>query len=212
VIRGLLSALIALGIVIVYRANRIVNFAAADLGAVPSTLSFLLYASLGWNVYLAAVTGLASAVVLGVLVEFLFLRRFFRSPRMIVTVATIGITQILVSLGLLLPLWLGRPDIDQLPEFISAHFEIGGTAFDGADVLVALVVPIVLLGLVVFFRFTSIGIALRASAESADRASLLGHWSRCSRSLRCTSGSASRAPASDGSSNRRSCCRRSVPR
>jgi branched-chain amino acid transport system permease protein len=174
VVRGMLTALIALGIVIVYRANRIVNFAAADLGAVPSTLAFLLYATLGWNVYLAAVCGLGAAVVLGVLVEFLFLRRFFRSPRMITTVATIGITQILVSVGLLLPLWIGRPDEDQLPTFIDAHFDIGGTVFDGADLLVAIAVPLVLLGLVLFFRFTAIGIALRASAESADRASLLG--------------------------------------
>jgi branched-chain amino acid transport system permease protein len=174
VVRGLLSALIALGIVIVYRANRIVNFAAADLGAVPSTLAFLLYATLGWNVYLALVCGFGAAVVLGVLVEFLFLRRFFRAPRMIVTVATIGITQILVSLGLLLPVWIGRPDVDALPTFIDAHFEIGGTAFDGNDLLVVLAVPVVLLGLLMFFRFTAIGIALRASAESADRASLLG--------------------------------------
>src|SRR5262245_62732638 len=91
VVRGLLSALIALGIVIVYRANRIVNFAAADLGAVPSTLAFLLYATLGWNVYLAAVCGLGSAVVLGVVSEFLVLRLLFRSLRMRTPDAALGV-------------------------------------------------------------------------------------------------------------------------
>jgi branched-chain amino acid transport system permease protein len=174
VVRGLLIALIALAIVIVYRSNRIVNFAAADLGAVPATLAFLLYASLGWNVYLAAFTGLGAAVVLGVLVEFLFLRRFFRSPRLIVTVATIGITQLLVSLGLLMPQWFPKTDIDHLPDFVDARFTISGTTFRGPDILIFCVVPVVLALLVMFFRFTAIGVALRASAESADRAALLG--------------------------------------
>jgi len=102
-IGGLIVALVALGIAIVYRANRIVNFAAADLGETPAILALLLYASQGWNIYLATATGLVASVVLGVVVEFVFLRRFFRAPRLILTVATIGVTQVIVALGLLLP-------------------------------------------------------------------------------------------------------------
>ena len=178
VVQGLLTALIALGIVIVYRANRIVNFAAADLGAVPATLTLLLFASVGWNLYLAIATGFGAAIVLGVLVEFLFLRRFFTAPRLILTVATIGVTQVLVFLGLQLPEWLGHPNTDRYPPILDVHFTVGSglssTSFDGNDLMVMIVVPLVLVGLAVFFRYTSIGIALRASAESADRASLLG--------------------------------------
>ena len=177
-IGGLLTALVALGIAIVYRANRIVNFAAADLGETPAILALLLYSSQGWNIYLATATGLVAAVVLGVLVEFLFLRRFFRAPRLILTVATIGVTQVVVALGLLLPTWLGSGTITQYPPFINLHFSVGSgltsTRFFGNDVLTLIAVPIILLGLVAFFRFTSIGVALRASAEDADRASLLG--------------------------------------
>ncbi len=114
-ISGLLTALVALGIAIVYRANRIVNFSAADLGETPAILALLLYSSQGWNIYLATATGLVGAVVLGVLVEFLFLRRFFRAPRLILTVATIGVTQVVVALGLLLPQWLGERRHRRLP-------------------------------------------------------------------------------------------------
>ncbi len=177
-IGGLLIALVALGIAIVYRANRIVNFAAADLGETPAVLALLLYSSQGWNIYLATATGLVAAVVLGVLVEFLFLRRFFRAPRLILTVATIGVTQVVVALGLLLPTWLGSGNTTQYPQFINLSFSVGsgltGTRFFGNSVLTLIAVPIILLGLVAFFRFTSIGVALRASAEDADRASLLG--------------------------------------
>ena len=66
----------------------------------------------------------------------------------------------------------------QYPPFINLQFTVGhglnSTKFFGNDVLALIVVPVMLLGLVAFFRFTSIGIALRASSESADRASLLG--------------------------------------
>jgi hypothetical protein len=43
------GALIALGIALVYRANRVINFAAGDLGQLPATLAVLLVLSWGWN-------------------------------------------------------------------------------------------------------------------------------------------------------------------
>lgn len=177
-IEGFLVALVALGIAIVYRANRVVNFSAADLGGTPAILALLLYSSWGWNIYLATASGLVSAIVLGVLVEFLFLRRFFRAPRLILTVATIGITQILVALGLLLPRWFGNTNVVQYPPFINLQFTVGhglkATSFFGNDVLTLIVVPVILIGLTAFFRYSAIGVALRATAENADRASLLG--------------------------------------
>ncbi len=173
-IQGLLLGLIALGFVIVYRANRIVNFAAADLGAVPASFAFLLWASVGWNIYLSLALGFGAAILLGVLVEFLFLRIFFKAPRLILTVVTIGVTDLLVALGLFLPVWLGQPSNDQYPPFFHASFTVSGAVFDGNDVLVIIVVPIVLIALASFFRFSATGVALKASAENADRASLLG--------------------------------------
>jgi branched-chain amino acid transport system permease protein len=177
IIHGLITALIALGFVIIYRSNRIVNFAAADMGAAPASLTFLLYAALGWNIYLAIVCGFASALLLGVLVEFLFIRRFFNAPRLIATVATIGVTELLVALGIFLPLWLDRDSrtIDRFKPLFSAHFSTGKLiTFDGNDILVLIVVPLVLIGLAAFYKFSRIGVALRAAAENADRASLLG--------------------------------------
>ena len=49
VIAGLLTSLLAAGIVIVYRANRIVNFAQAELGALPANLALLLIVARHWN-------------------------------------------------------------------------------------------------------------------------------------------------------------------
>lgn len=171
---GLVTSLLAVGLALVYRANRIVNFAQAELGAAPASLAVLLILSRGWSFYPAVACGLVAALASGALVELLFVRRFFRAPRLILTVATIGIAQLLVALGIFLPRWIGVPRATRYSPPIDVTFEFGGTIFSGNDVLPMLVVPAVLLALAVFMRFSTFGIALRASAESADRAALLG--------------------------------------
>jgi len=173
-IQGLLISFVSLGFVLVYRANRAINFSAAELGAAPASFAFLLWASLGWNLVLAFAIGFASSILLGVLVEFLFLRIFFNAPRLIFTVATIGVAQLLVALGFFLPEWLGQPSNDIYPAFTDKTVTISGAVFDGHDLTVLIVTPLVLLALGAFFRWSTTGIALRASAENADRASLLG--------------------------------------
>src|SRR5215510_11088716 len=116
-------ALIALGIALIYRANRIVNFAQGDLGAVPATLGVMLVVSWGWSYWLGLVIVLAGALVLGGLVEMLIIRRFFNSPRLLLTVATIGISQILAGAALFLPRAFGNTSFGtQLPQPFSATF------------------------------------------------------------------------------------------
>src|SRR5205814_6626406 len=53
-------------------------------------------------------------------------------------------------------------------------FPINPIVCHGNAVVAMIIIPLVLIGLTAFFRYTDIGIAIRASAESADRASLLG--------------------------------------
>ena len=90
-------ALIALGIALVYRSNRVINFAAADLGVAPATLTVILVLGFSWNYWLGAFIGLAGAIVLGALTELIIIRRFRTSPRLILTVATIGVSRAIAS-------------------------------------------------------------------------------------------------------------------
>jgi branched-chain amino acid transport system permease protein len=57
-------ALIALGIGLIYRANRVVNFAQGDLGGAPAALAVMLVVSWGWGYWFGFVAGLAPSVVL----------------------------------------------------------------------------------------------------------------------------------------------------
>ncbi len=172
---GGLTSLVALGVALVYRANRIVNFAQGDLGAVPATLAVLLIMATGLPYLLGFAVGLAAATVLGVLVETLVIRRFFNAPRLILTVATIGLAQILAGGGLLLPRLFSSSAIGpRLDAPFNWSFTVSPIRFDATDVLTLLVVPATFLALAVFLRRSSIGVAIRAAAERADRASTLG--------------------------------------
>ena len=108
IILGLLNALVAVGMALVYRSNRILNFAQGDLGSVPTVLAVNLIVFSSVPYFVGLLTGLVGAVVLGGLVEFLIIRRFFRASRLILTVATIGLSQLLAVCGLLIPRHLGQ--------------------------------------------------------------------------------------------------------
>ncbi len=169
-------ALIALGIALVYRANRIVNFAQGDLGGVPATLAVMLVISTGVNYWLGFLAGLGAAIVLGVLVETLIIGRFFRAPRLVLTVATIGIAQLLTGAALLLPRAFGdefRFGSKISPPF-STTFEVEGTIFNANDILTMIAVPVAFVSLALFLRRSNFGIAILAAAERADRAATLG--------------------------------------
>jgi branched-chain amino acid transport system permease protein len=171
---GGLTALIALGIALVYRANRILNFAQGDLGAAPASLAVLLIVSSGASWLVGFLTGLVAAVVLGAVVEFVVIRRFFRAPRLILSVATIGLAQVLAGIGLLLPQWFDvNVPPQSFPAPIDASFTVGTVRFGGNEVIAAVTVPLVCALLAIFLR-TRVGTAVRGTAENADRAALLG--------------------------------------
>jgi branched-chain amino acid transport system permease protein len=171
---GSLTALVAIGLVLIYRANRVINFAQGDLGGFAAILAILLMVGSHWNFWLAMAVGIATAVVLGALVEWAVIRRFFKAPRLILAAATIALAQILVVFEIILPRAWDIDAISFIPTPFDFSFSIGVVVFTGKHVLAIVSVPLVIGGLTGFFRYTRMGIAVRATAESAERAGLLG--------------------------------------
>jgi branched-chain amino acid transport system permease protein len=172
---GAIDALIAVSIVLVYRANRVVNFAAAEFGSVAAVIAIELHIVQHVNYFLAVLTGLVAAAVMGALVELAILRRFTKAPRLIVAVVTIGLAQVLNGLSVLVPIeWNGANNSGSFTTPWSAQFRVYPVVFNGNYVLAIVVVPIVMAALAWFLRFTHYGVAIRAAAENGDRARLLG--------------------------------------
>lgn len=174
---GLLTALIALGMALTYRANRFVNFAQGDLGTVPVVLMVMLMTAWGWSYGVSLAAGILGAIVLGALVELAVIRRFFKSPRLLLTVASLGLSQLLAASALLMPqLWGAKFPLlgKRLDPPFEADLEIGTVVFNANDMIAVVVAPIALMLLAVFLRRSNFGVAIRASADSADNAALLG--------------------------------------
>jgi branched-chain amino acid transport system permease protein len=177
IIIGCLYALIAFGLILIYRANRLVSFAQAGLGSVPAVLALLLLAAHHWPYLIAIAIVLVGAALTGFLVEFVIMRRFANSPRLIATVATIGIAQLLGLVEFYLPKWV-TGEVVSPQNFVTPlsrfSWNFGGVIQNGNALVIPVVVAAVMVGLGAFFRFTRLGIAVRASADNDERASLLG--------------------------------------
>ncbi|HVL80092.1 MAG TPA: ABC transporter permease [Actinomycetota bacterium] len=174
---GALYGLIAIGLILVYRANQVVNFAQAGMGAVPAVVALLLLTSMGWPYPLTLLFLIVSALALGATVEFLFIRRFSQAPRLILAVVTIGVGQLMAYFEFHTPRWLTGnvlPPTDFPTPFARVEFMLGGTVFRGDHVFAVVVVAACVAALGAFLRLTRLGIAVRASAENAERAALLG--------------------------------------
>ena len=172
---GSLTALMAFGLALIYKSNRVINFAEADLGAVPASLAVSLIAVEAWSYWLAIPLALIAGVALGSAIEFVVIRRFARAPRLIVMVVTIGLAQFLALFAVVIPFFMGADlPVQTYNAPFDFSFEIHPVIFHANDLIAVVTTILSIVGLFAFLRFSSIGIALRASSESADRASMLG--------------------------------------
>ncbi|MEY3341484.1 MAG: hypothetical protein RLZZ269_1395, partial [Actinomycetota bacterium] len=175
VVIGLLTALLAVGMALVYRANRVLNFAQADLGFIPAALSVGIIVFSGLPYLLGLAAGLGASIVLGALVELAIIRRFARSPRLVLTVATIGITQLLAVFAILIPrLWDENAASQRIPPPFDWKLTIGSFILNANDFIAMIVAPLAMVVVVLFLTRTRVGTAVRAAAERSERASLLG--------------------------------------
>lgn len=175
VIFGTSYALLAMGLILIYRTTRIVNFAYGAMGAMPGALTVGLFVAKDWNYWVAIALGVAVGVASGAAVDLIVIRRFARSSRLVLTVATIGLAQILGAIGLIIGLALGTDSlIGDIQTPLSGGFTIRPYRIRGDHLLMLGVAPVVLAGLGWFLLRTDAGRAVRAAAENQDRALLLG--------------------------------------
>ncbi|HVA02535.1 MAG TPA: ABC transporter permease [Acidimicrobiales bacterium] len=175
-ILGLNYGLLAVGLVLIYRTSRVVNFAQGQLGVVAAVFLVKLYYDYGINYWAALVAALALAAGAGALSE-LVLRRLFNRPRVMVMVATIGLSQVLF-LFTLFPFIRPKKLFRAFPVPVNWSFHIGSFLFPPGEVVTLIVAPVVALGLAAFIRFSHWGLAMRASAENSESARLSGVWVR----------------------------------
>jgi ABC-type branched-subunit amino acid transport system permease subunit len=176
VIIGLTYGLLALGLVLIYKTSRVLNFAHGELGALSAVLLERLVNDFNFPYWPTLALTLVTAALIGAGTE-LLLRRLFTRPRFLVMVATIGLAQLLFVLSLLSflqPNEGARPF--PVPFTLKGHIDV--FVLQPGHFVILFFAPIAALAVALFFSLTPYGLAMRAAAENADSARLGGIWVR----------------------------------
>jgi branched-chain amino acid transport system permease protein len=169
VANGVVYASLALALVMIHRVTRLVNFAQGEM-ALCSTYFAAALIDAGLPYWLAFVATLIASFGVGVLVERVVLRPAARAPTLSIVIVLIGLMLALNSVVGWIFGYTTRSFPSPFPseppfgnQYVSSH-ELGMVA-----------VTLAVLGLVyAFFRFTSVGLALRAVADNPASSRLLG--------------------------------------
>ncbi len=168
-VTGLTYAVMAVGVILIFRSTRVINFAIGEMGAFSAALLYRLVVD--WDVpyWVSFVACIAVGAIVGAALELFIVRRLFTAPRVILLVALIGAAQLLLFFQLILP------DITQVrpyPTAFSRSWEIGGVIVRSEELTVLVVIPVLIVALSLFVNRTKYGLAVRASAANADAARL----------------------------------------
>lgn len=172
-IDGLVYALVALGLVLIYRATGVINFAQGAIGAFGGLTMAILIVNYDLPYWLAAPIGIAASAAVSTLTELLVVRRLFSRPRLLLFVATLGVSQLVT----LVQFWL--PTVDQRLDFptpITSRWDLGslGITLRGEQLTVLIVVPVLVIILGFLLQRTRFGLAVRSAADNPSAAQLAG--------------------------------------
>lgn len=168
---GSVYALAALGIIIIYRTSNMVNYAQGSLGMVNAFIATYAFGSLGLNPILAAIFGMLSAFVMGIVIDLLIMRKAKDVSPLGKQIITFGLIMLLLGLA---PFVFGTSPLS-FPRFIpEGQIDIIGASVTYNALLNIGIGIALMFGLFAFLHKTKWGLAIRATASNEKTAQLVG--------------------------------------
>lgn len=194
----------AIGLVLVFRANRFLNFAQVQIGILAATVFDGVYrgqkilhttrsicgdcignfpgpTARGVNFVLAAIIGFAVAALVSVLIYVVIVRRFAKSPVLVSSIVTVFLAQAINGFQAQITNWLVPESAVRTGRALQrvtfpgdSTFEIAGFPLHTPNVMILVITPIVLVAVATYLKRTSTGVSMRAAADNPQRAATLG--------------------------------------
>ena len=168
---GSIYGVVALGFVLVFKSTGVLNLAQGDflmLGAYVS-VSLLLTNDLG--LYLALPLVALSMGLLGLAIHYSVMKRLVGQPFFSIVLVTIGIGIIIRAVLLM---YYGPIEKGRLAALPQGSFDIGSVTILWANVVIVAIIGVLLLGFGLFFRYTRLGLHIRAVADNLEAAAAQG--------------------------------------
>ncbi|HVV75413.1 MAG TPA: branched-chain amino acid ABC transporter permease/ATP-binding protein [Mycobacteriales bacterium] len=173
---GLAYGLLGVGLVLIYRSNRIINFAHGQMGAFGAVIFVLLVTKAHFPYWVALVPALAVAGLVGALTDAAVIRRLSKAPLVMSVVATLGVGQFLVVFGVLIYPSAGAGSVFPEPPGMPT-FSVGAFQVTPAYSAMLILSPVVVAALGLFLRYSRIGVAMRCAADNPEAARMAGIFS-----------------------------------
>lgn len=171
VVTGSGYGLVALGLVLIYKSSGVFNFTQGEFGTVG------IYALWGATVNgvpypLAILVALAAAALMGLLTEFLIVRRLFHAPRITLLVATAGVS--LLAIGI--QLWIGEANPRAIDPALARldRVRVLGIFVSDQRLLVIGALALLAVLLALFFSRTNLGLAILGVSQEPVATELMG--------------------------------------
>ena len=173
---GLQAGLLGVGIVLIYRSSRFINFAQGQMGSVASAALAVGVLRFDLPYPVAIVGALLLGVVTGMATERLLGWRLFEASRLALLVATIGVAQLILILVLAGPLEVDptKLAVEGYPQPFDLTWHLGSAVITSSILLTLILAPALAVGLYLFLDRTRTGRAIRGAASNPDAARLAG--------------------------------------
>lgn len=166
---GCIYGSVALALVMIYQSTHHINFAQGEMATFSTFVAWAMVQA-GWPYWIAFMATVALSFGVGLLVQRLVLKPFEKAP---------ALTNVIVFIGLLLIVnalagWIFDHTLKSFPSPFPKDLPLATKYFSAHDLGSAGVLACVLTTLFCFFRFTTIGLAIRAAAQNPESARLVG--------------------------------------
>src|SRR5437660_2858033 len=179
VVTGLIIGFLAVGIVLVYKANRFLNLAHAQFGVFSAVLLSKLVIDKHWNWWAAFAVCVPFGSLLAVAAYQLLIKRLQARTKstVVLLLASIGVTQLLLTFNFIPSLGASQANFDRAGGFplpFRSHVTVGGVVLHGDAILTIVLVPLLVAALALTLRYSRFGKMVRAAAANDDEARLCG--------------------------------------
>ena len=170
---GCVYALVALGFVLIYKATETVNFAQGDLMMLGAFFALTASVILGWPYWATILFAVAVMAAVGMLAERLVIRPVLGQPAFTVVMITIGVGYVVRGIVTMVPGW--GTETYQIPTpFVEDVWKVSGVILPVQQLMVIAMTAGLCVLLYLFFRYSTLGVAMQATSQNQLAAYYMG--------------------------------------
>jgi branched-chain amino acid transport system permease protein len=170
---GCIYGIVALGFVLIFKATEVINFAQGEMMVLGAFIAYTLTTVFGFSYWVALLVSTLCLGLIGMLLERVLLRPLIGEPTFVIFILTIGLGYFIKSFVSMVPGW-GTDTYGFRTPFTDKTFVYANLVISWEHLSIIIMTTILILILFAFFRYTRVGVAIRATSQNQLAAVYMG--------------------------------------